>query len=211
MRRPAVLERAGALTPRDRIWSAVRGFGEGDAFSVAEIMLLSEQLADTVLPYVTGLVKAGYLAEDTRAARRPAARPRRECRRFRLVRDTGVRAPRVAGDGREVTQGIGREHMWNVLRRERGDFSWRDLAHRASTPEHPIAEREARDYVRALRLAGYVQRTEPARRGMGRSPERLCFVPSRDTGPRAPLITARKQVVDGNTGRIVYDPNGGKA
>ena len=59
MRRPATLERAGALTPRDRIWAAIRAFGTagGIWFSVAEIMVLSEQRADTVLSYLTGLIE----------------------------------------------------------------------------------------------------------------------------------------------------------
>ena len=47
MRRTARLERAGALTPRDRMWAAMRGFGArgrpgARPFSVAEIMVLDE-------------------------------------------------------------------------------------------------------------------------------------------------------------------------
>ncbi|MDP1674087.1 MAG: hypothetical protein Q8L65_13385, partial [Burkholderiales bacterium] len=83
MRRPARLERAGAMTPRDRMWAAIRDFGKGNTFSVAEIMLLSEQRADTVLPYITGLTKAGFLLE---AEKRPTNRPRREFRWFYLER-----------------------------------------------------------------------------------------------------------------------------
>jgi len=204
-RRPAILERAGAQTPRDRVWAAIRCFGASDIFSIVEVVQLSGQHVDTVLTYVEALERGNYL-ECVDAARRPACRPHKMFGRLRLLRDTGVDAPRVKSDGAEVEQGAGRQQMWNVLRKERGDFNWRDLAHRASTRHHPVAEREARDYARALRLAGYLRLVAPARRGRGNAPERLQFLRLHDTGPRAPLITRAKQVLDANTGAIVYDP-----
>mgnify|MGYP001620106106 CR=1 FL=1 len=95
MRRPACLERAGALTPRDRIWASMRSFGKGNGFSVAEVMVLSEQRADTVLSYLAGLQKAGFVEiSGNGKAQRPALRPRRECNVYYIVRDIGVDAPR---------------------------------------------------------------------------------------------------------------------
>jgi hypothetical protein len=205
MRKPARLERAGALTPRDRMWAAMRDFGVGNVFSVAEIMLLSEQRADTVLPYVKGLGIAGYVKADRE---RPTLRPRREFQWFTLVRDIGVDAPRVDADGKPVTQGIGGEQMWNAMRAMKGAFGARELSIAASTEDHAVALATAKRYARELARAGYLAVVRESTGG--RHTERLYrFIRSRNTGPRAPLITAQKQVMDGNTGDIFYDPKKG--
>lgn len=202
MRKPARLERAGALTPRDRMWAAIRDFGVGNTFSVAEIMFLSEQRADTVLPYIKGLNLAAYL---TAGVERPTQRPRREFRWYALVRDVGVEAPRVDSNGKQVTQGIGGEQMWNAMRTMKGAFGARELSIAASTEEHVVAHATAKRYARELAHAGYLAIARESTGG--RHSERLYrFIKSRNTGPRAPLITAEKQVMDGNTGQIVYDP-----
>lgn len=200
MRRPAKLERAGALTPRDRIWAAVRSFGRAASFSVAEIMVLSEQRADTVLSYFAGLRKAEYI-ERSGEALRPTARPRRECALFWLNRDVGVEAPRVTADGAPVTQGVGRDQMWRSMRVLKS-FDCRALAAAASTEQHAVAVDEATTYLRLLSRAGYLRLD---RKGTGRARAIYSFVRSRDTGPRAPLITRDKSVMDGNTGVVVYE------
>lgn len=201
MRKPARLERDGAMTPRDRVWAAIRDFGKGNTFSVAEIMLLSEQRADTVLPYIGGLTKAGYLEQG---AKRPTNRPRREFRWFSLVRDIGVEAPRVDVNGKAVTQGIGREQMWTGMRATKGDFDWREL--KQSCP-HPVSLYEIKTYLTFLQRAGYLAITQQSR---GTVPARYRLVKARNTGPRPPLVTREKQVMDGNSGEIVYDPKANK-
>ncbi len=202
MRRPARLERAGALTPRDRIWAAIRDFGPNHLFSVAEIMLLSEQRADTVLPYINSLGIAGYVEPATE---RPTNRPRREFQWFSLVRDVGVEAPRLDASGKPVTQGRGREQMWKAVRATKGEFGARELAVAASTDEHQVAWEEAKIYARALANAGYLTVTRESRGG--KHQERLFrFNKSCNTGPRAPIITRDKEVMDANTGDIVFTP-----
>jgi hypothetical protein len=214
MRKPARLERAGALTPRDRLWAAMRRFRCGEPFSVAEIMLLAgvrgdEALdlggaarADSTIDYIRGLTAAGIL-ED--AGARPIDRPVRELRWFRLVKDVGVEAPRVDKQGRPVTQGIGCAQMWRAMRALKGEFGARELSIAASTEAHVVEHATAKRYARELARAGYLQVTKES--AGGRGAERLYrFVKSRYTGPRAPMITAQKQVMDGNTGEIVYDP-----
>jgi len=201
MRRPARIERAGALTPRDRIWAAIRCFGKDDTFSIAEIMVLSEQRDDTALTYVNGLVKAGYLT-TTLLQRRPTCRPRREFRRFALARDVGVDAPRVTGEGEPVEQGSGREQMWRAMKVLK-DFDCRELAAAASTEPHPVSVEEVKTYARYLARAGYLQITL---RGGSHRARRYRFIRSRNTGPRAPIVTRQKQVLDANTGDIVHDP-----
>lgn len=206
MRRPARLERAGALTPRDRIWAAIRCFGLRHSFSVAEVMLLAEQRDDTVLAYLRGLEQAGYVNGHQGAVPEQLSR-RREFRRFHLVQDVGAHAPRVTAEGEPVEQGAGREAMWNIIRRAREDFSWRDLAYRASTRKHPIAGDEAQRYIQHLAKAGYLQVAKRPTYGTKGAPARYRFITSRNSGPRPPLVTKLKQVLDGNTGAVVYDPN----
>ena len=201
MRRPARLERAGALTPRDRIWAAIRCFGKDDTFSIAEIMVLSEQRDDTALTYVNGLVKAGYLT-TTLLQRRPTCRPRREFRRFALARDVGVDAPRVTGDGAPVEQGMGRQQMWNAMRTTKGDFGWRDIL-LVCTVQHRPAEDEAKTYFRFLVRAGYLK---VEREWTSHTEGRYRFLRSRNTGPRAPLISRAKEVIDSNTGQVMFNP-----
>jgi len=203
MRRPARLERAGALTPRDRVWAAIRCFGKDHVFSVAEIMLLSGQRDDTALTYLRGLEKAGFvkaLGCETSALRR-----RREMRRFHLVRDVGVDAPRVTGEGEPVEQGSGRNQMWQAVKVLK-EFDYRALAAAASTEKHPVSPEEAQTYCRHLKLAGYLVVARPAAFGTKGRAERLRFIRSRNTGPRAPIVTRLKEVQDANTGAIVYDP-----
>ncbi|MDP1673849.1 MAG: hypothetical protein Q8L65_12150, partial [Burkholderiales bacterium] len=117
----------------------------------------------------------------------------------------GVEAPRVDENGNPVTQGIGGEQMWNAMRAMKGAFGARELSIAASTEDHAVALATAKRYARELARAGYLAVARESTGG--RHTERLYrFIKSRNTGPRAPLITAQKQVMDGNTGEIFYDP-----
>ena len=206
MRRPAKLERAGALTPRDRIWAAIRIFGASLGnpwFSVAEIMVLSGQRADTVLSYLAGLDKAGFVELVLELHVQKSANKCRVLKHFRLKRDVGVEAPRVNADGKPVTQGIGREQLWRAMRILK-TFECGALAAAASTEAHPVAVEEAKHYVKFLTRAGYLRQIEPSR---GPLAALYSFLRARDTGPRAPLIARDKCVMDGNTGQIVFPPS----
>jgi len=189
------------MTPRDRIWAAVRLFRSGPeaiSFSVAEVMLMSGQRADTALSYLAGLEKAGFVA---RALGQSGARlHRRELRLMVLKRDIGIDAPRVGADGKPVTQGVGRERIWNAVRKQSGPFTWREVALHASTEDRPVAMDEVKTYLKFLVRAGYVRTMTP---GAPRIPAKHLFVRSRDTGPRAPIVCRDKSVQDGNTGEIV--------
>jgi len=200
-RAAARLERRGALTPRDRVWAAIRATGTPTApdFSIAELALLTQQHIDTVATYVNGLIAAGYLQVTEKA--RPANRPQRALWLLRLARDTGAEAPRVTEDGKPVTAGQGREQMWLSLRVLK-NFSAEELALAASTPQHAVAVEEARTYLVHLKKAGYVVETAPASRRGGKA--RYAFIKSRNTGPRAPLVCRDRSVMDGNTGETVW-------
>jgi hypothetical protein len=185
------------------VWAAIRCFGKDHVFSVAEIMLLSGQRDDTALTYLRGLEKAGFvkaLGCETSALRR-----RREMRRFHLVRDVGVDAPRVTGEGEPVEQGSGRNQMWQAVKVLK-EFDYRALAAAASTEKHPVSPEEAQTYCRHLKLGGYLGVTRPAAYGTKGTSARYRFLRARNTGPRAPLISRQKEVIDANTGQLMYQP-----
>ena len=198
MRRPARLERAGALTPRDRIWAAIRGFGAGGItfFSAAEIMVISEQRADTTLTYLRALAIAGFLVEG--AARHVTPR-RRELNLYRLARDVGVEAPHLTEDGKPCVEHLGQQQMWSVMRKTKGAFDWRELVQACP---HPVTLHLAKVYLRLLGRAGYLVVSRKAR---GTIPARYCFIRARDTGPRAPIISQHRSVVDGNSGEVMFE------
>jgi len=201
VRRPARLERAGALTPRDRIWAAIRRFGTEAEFSIADLMALSEQRNDTTLSYIRGLEKAGYLVAGAEQ-RVPALRQCYELRHLRLVRDVGVEAPRVDAEGKTLAGAVIQQQIWNAVRRMKGaDFDWRAVMQACS---HPMTMDTLKEYLRRLARGGYLRVMVEAR---ARHPARYRFVTGRDTGPRAPVVDREDRVMDGNTGAVAYDPS----
>lgn len=211
MRRPARLERAGALTPRDRIWAAIRGCADlVSRFSVADIMVMSAERnsssdlvtlrEDSVATYLTGLHKAGYLG-----AAYPTGNeipPKLRClRSYQLIRDVGVEAPAVGADGRPTRDGRDRQQMWTVARKYKGAFDRRMLAHDASVEGLVISDEQAKFFCRHLERAGYLQAGAKKPRVF----TRYHFVRSRDSGPRAPVIGRDLSVLDGNSGTLMCE------
>ena len=222
-RRPARLERAGALTPRDRMWAAMRALAvsrdpDTEAwFSPAEVHFLVNVRAeqpvhvDSVISYLEGLAKAEPPYVALADGDRPAGRKRTELFLYRLVRDVGVEAPRVTRDGKPVTQGIGTERMWTAIKALR-EFDYLEIAQAATDESCTVRLEAAKTYLYYLERAGYVVLVSPCVRGAGHwSKARYRFIRAKNTGPRAPLITREKEVMDANTGVVVWPPKGEKA
>lgn len=206
-RRPARLERAGALTPRDRMWAVMRAMNRyhaaesrPDFFTPAEVMAITGLQVETVCTYFRGLANAGYL--QLVAEERPAGKPRRECSRYSLVRDVGVDTPNVNADGKPTTPGQGNEQMWIAMKAAR-EFDCIELACAASTPERQVSIQTVKNYVTFLVRAGYLVVSAKSKPG---TQARYRFNRARNTGPRAPLICRDKSVMDANTGAIVWTP-----
>lgn len=200
MRRPARLERAGALTPRDRMWAAIRALGVyGAAFSSVEIEFAAEQQPGAVKSYLRALAAGAFLREVSRVGPRSSLR----LRQFALERDVGVEAPRVNEKGELVTQGRSQQQMWNVLRKQKGTFDWRGVVAEASTEECRIERTAAISYLRELARAGYLIVAEKGASGSPGhgNPTTYRFFRSRNTGPRPPLVCRDGSVMDGNTGK----------
>jgi len=212
-RRPARLERAGALTPRDRMWAAIRALSvsrdpDTEAwFSPAEVIFLTGLHPDTVDSYFRGLTNAKPAYLGLADGERPQGRRRSELFLYRLVRDVGVDAPRVTRDGRPVIQGVGTERMWVSMKVLR-EFDHGELAQAASDGEHQVNETTAKSYCAFLWRAGYLALA--TRNNGPHAKARYRFNRARNTGPRAPLVTRAKEVMDANTGELMWKRGGGE-
>ncbi|MBI2313544.1 MAG: hypothetical protein HYU77_13675 [Betaproteobacteria bacterium] len=201
-RRPIHIEAAGKLTPRERVWAEIRRRRE---FALMEIEDHTRVEITTIRSYLEALERGGYITPVTgshgsRKVRNPVGHF--QAGRWRLVKDIGHQAPRVTAEGEPVTQGQANERMWRAMRILR-EFDYRELAYSAATEDSPIRPHTAKTYVIYLARAGYLQCVQPAKPG---TPARHRLIPSKFSGPRAPMIQRVKQVYDPNLGVIVWAP-----
>lgn len=192
-RKPAHLELAGGKGLRQRLWERMRAWK--GAFGYADITVGAE-CVETVRDYVLGLERAGFLAVAKPAGHRTP-------KLWRLAHDVGAEAPRVRRDGTPVTMGLGQEQMWRTLRLLDGDVNAIELAAGASTPQIPVRESAAADYLHNLHRAGYLTETRKGH-GTGRGGVRSRYRLAQDTGPRPPMVGRTRVVYDPNLGRVVW-------
>lgn len=196
-RKPVHLQPAGSLTPRDRIWTEIRKQRQFTFKSIEDKTRISEETTRTYIDcllaagiveiaqeHVLGRLKGGGYVPHT----------------FRLVKDGGISTPRFRANGEPVTQGNAQQHLWQAMR-VIGEFDWRSLLLSAATEELPIPPATVKAYLKALVRAEYVQIVRP---GAARIPARYRL--RRNTGPKAPMVQAIKQVWDPNLGKIVWAP-----
>lgn len=200
-RRPAHLTAGAHLNAREAIWAEIR---RRKTFTVEDLVAKTDVPAATVRTYVMGLERAGYIertGKDEGVKKRITyVKNQLLALTYRLVRDTGAEAPRVRRNGEPVTQGLAREAMWRTMRILR-EFTWVELADIATTEDVAIDREDARKYCYSLKLAGYLVCIAPGKPGR---PERYRFVPSRWSGPRAPMLQRVRQVYDPNLKRVVW-------
>ncbi len=187
----------GGLTPRERLWAAIRRLHEFTAAELWGEMPVGARVSKGLIrDYLTGLEKAGFIERIAREGR---------CLRYRLARDVGLEAPRVRKDGSPVTQGRGREALWRTLK-ILGEFDARELAAAASLEDWPVSVAEAKEYCTYLARAGYLFPVEAG--GPGRA-ARYRFNPRKNTGPKPPAIQRVKRLYDPNLGRVVWQKEDG--
>lgn len=186
-RKPAPIELSGGKSPRQRIWEMIRKLR---VFTVTELrgLLPGPIPLATVRTYVESLHAAGILEQT------PGL--------YELIDDRGIEAPRVRRDGSPVTMGLAQEQMWNTLHRL-GDLSARELAHHASTEAAPVAEIAAKDYLRNLLKAGYVQKVSSGK-GLGRGFVQSKYRLIKRTGPRPPMVQRCNAIYDPNLHKVVW-------
>lgn len=203
-----VTEYVGGKGPRQHIWEAIRRLSAKDeAFNERQIWAAIPFEAritielDTVRDYRRALVNAAILKQATEPKhhRIPAT--------FILQNDEGLDAPRLRRDGSRVTMGMSQEQMWRTLRMLKTDINAIELAAHASTPAIPVDRVAANDYLQTLNTAGYLICTKAGKgRGNGGTLARYRLSPSRNTGPRPPMVCRTRVVYDPNEDKVVWSP-----
>lgn len=184
-RKPAHLQARGKLTPRERIWAAIRELKRFTIYGLARRVHIHDR---TVQTYVDALREAGYVEQTTPGGA------------YELDRDIGIDAPRLDSKGREVTQGHGTLALWRAMRIHK-QFDFRELAAFASTDTLRVASNTARAYCQMLARAGYLQIVRPSKPG---TPARYRL--AKYTGPKAPMIQRVRHLYDPNLGQVVWHP-----
>ena len=95
------------------------------------------------------------------------------------------------------------DNMWRTMRVLKR-FTHRDLAVMARTEEVGVAFDTARDYCKRLHAAGYLAVVDN-NNGV-HSIRTYALIPSKWSGPQAPMIQRIKAVYDPNLGRVVWPP-----
>ncbi len=192
----------GPVTARDAIWIAIRELIIFTAGDIERHVWRQKNEArakpDTIKTYLTGLENGGYIQRTKEVAAFTAVE-------YQLINNVGIEPPRVRKDGTKITQGEGRERMWRVIRMG-GDFDYKDLAIDCSHSGVTVKPGEAKSYVAHLYKAGYLMIVKPASTHGGIAT--YCLLPSKNTGPKPPMVQRIKQVYDPNIGEVVWPKTG---
>ncbi len=169
------------------IWEQIRARQE---FTITDIWGQVDMHRKSIINYVQRLRAGGFVerCEDFDVSFL-----------YRLVRDTGVHAPRLTKDGKRVTQGQGTQNMWRSMRMI-GEFTPRDLAVHSTTETTNVAERTAKAFCTELFKAGYLRVIQKAKPNSSQAIYRLI----RNTGPLSPEIQSVKQIFDPNLNEVTY-------
>lgn len=177
---------------RQAVWNEIKDCG-GKPFTISDIAKCVRLNISTVRDYIIGLEKADYLTAEKFPTRGVSAI-------YTLINDIGHDAPRVRKDGSPVTQGQGRQQMWNTMRILRV-FTPQELVFNSSTDSHSISLSEAAHYCAALAKAEYLVLRPSGAQGTN---GQYMTIPSKWTGPQPPQIQRTKQVYDPNLRRVVW-------
>lgn len=189
MSRQPVATLAGGKSHRQRIWELIRQAKPG--FTMMDVTP-GDIASETARDFLNGLERAGILG-----ATEPARRGERK--RYALLHDKGIEAPRVRRDGTEVVQGQGNEAMWGAIQ-VLDSFTAQTIADLSGA-----APGAAKSYCMFLARAGYLKIANQGKgSGSGGTPTLYQTVKARITGPRAPMITKLKAVYDPNIHEVVW-------
>ncbi|WP_051283979.1 hypothetical protein [Desulforegula conservatrix] len=172
---------SAASNTRQKIWDSARELGEFTIMELRKHALVPGK--SNVRKYIYGWENAGFIEKISE-----------EPITYRLKALDLVAAPSVNSSGVEFDREQAQEQMWRTIFIIK-EFSALDLAVTSSTEECVIKEKYARTYASMLKSAGYLKRN-----GLGR----YRALQSKFTGPRPPAVKRVVQVIDRNTGKVVY-------
>jgi predicted transcriptional regulator len=190
-RKPVHIESTGPRNDRQAIWEAVRRHPDA-SFTVNCIRgwLKGSTRRDKIRTYLNALVNGGFLVLE----KSPSGRQNR----YRLIRDTGVEAPRVRANGQRVRQGETQQRIWKSLKILKGWNSLNAIVAQITTDHRRVPTSTVKSYLKHLEKAGYI-----LIKGKGTQAE-YCLIPARYSGPRAPMVQRTKQIYDPNTGEVAW-------
>ncbi len=190
------------LRGQEHFWRVIRTLGvDGRRFSLSDIASVSQEPhSATIASYLRRMVSAGFLEQDGREYR--AASQKTE-RLYRLKK-APVETPRFTRNGVARPRRTAQQQMWNVMRGPigRNGFTYCDLVSFGSTDDLTIPSVTAKSYISQLRRAGYLLPVNPGGPGV---PAIWRLKPSRNTGPKPPMILRAKMVFDQNQHVLMGD------
>lgn len=180
---------------QDHYWRVMRALdaGDGREFTVSQIRSVTDDTGTApIRAFVQRLVQSG-VAEVASSQASLLGRDERVYRLLKRPEET----PIVSRDGQIVRPTTGQQQMWNVMRGPTGrrGFTPQDLVTFGSTDDVAVTLATAKTYIQNLARAGYLLQVAeggPARFAVWR------LKPSRNTGPRPPMILRAKLVFDQN-------------
>ncbi len=182
------------VTGQDAIWQIIRLLDKKGPWSISDIDGETRvAVVATIAEYVRRLVAGGFVeAVGERAAKIGAPALYR-------IKKHSADAPRLRRDG-SVAPPSGQAQMWRAMRALR-QFTYAELAYKASTDDLSIANVTAKTYVQRLADAGYLQMVAPANNAGGLAIWRLRR--SMNTGPLAPQVLRTRFIFDPNRKAVV--------
>ena len=199
-RKPAHMNGAN-LSGQDAIWVGIRTLKN---FTREELIMwlfrngYPNINGATVTSYMRRLSKGKFLAIAEAAEK---GNKKNQQYRYELINDCGHHAPKLSADGSPSKRGMGSRNLWLSMR-ILGDFDYRDLAATASNDDVTVSEATAERYINALKTAGYLHLVQAARIGI--TPRRFRLIPSKNTGPKPPVVQTVKQIYDPNINEVVW-------
>lgn len=192
------------LRGQDHFWAVMRqAHANGEAFSVSSIDRASNADKGDIRKFIRALLAAGFIEPAGETPHDRGGSAEKLYRVSRLQSATPVMG--TSGEGR---QGRAQQHMWNVMRRQRGGWTASTLAADASTDDVLVGRATALAYSKRLQDAGMLIIVE---RGGPRHERRWRLKGSADTGPRPPMILRSRLVYDQNTAKVVGPIEGEEA
>lgn len=192
--------KAKVLIGYDGVWKAIKKQKDNTWFVDQIQDEMRGGSRGTIKDYLSRLVIAGYVKKGDRQLIKSRWRPT-----YQTVRPVKT-APALHRDGTPANeQGRGQGAMWWSIKMMK-KFTIQELIEDASISEEEakiasvqpltITKGTARGYIRHLVKIGYVKLIDP-------EVERYWMVPSKWTGPKAPMLTEATFVFDPNIGLIV--------
>ncbi|MBL4797615.1 MAG: hypothetical protein JKY50_09385 [Oleispira sp.] len=199
-RKPAHMNGAN-LSGQDAIWVGIRTLKN---FTREELVMwlfkngYPNINGSTVNSYMRRLSKGKFLGIAETGEK---GNQKNQQYRYELINDCGHTAPKLSADGSPSRRGMGSRNLWLSMRML-GEFDYLDLVVTSSNDDVQVSSATAERYINALKTAGYLIQVKAAE--IGKSPRRFRLLPTKNTGPKPPVVQAVKQIYDPNINEIVW-------